>query len=294
MGRRTVTDEERARRAARGAQFELIAVECTRARDAARSVGLYCSPEWWLNRACREELGAAPHALDDDRLPAAVRVAKRLAFQVEQFVAELPPPRKPLVAGHKEYIERHAALKNAMRCEVRRAPAKAANEVVPGKTLGEYVRERLRAKARAGPVPAMQVPETTNPAVGAAGFGSTRRSDLECRNVANTNTPAAAPQPAPLVGVFWSTFDLYGVKFAVLNSSKPDRCESAAEKILDDAERIQDYVEVDLVAGEDRALNNEVTSAAIGASRIMTLLGRSMSDAARRLRFEASGGDGHV
>lgn len=293
MGRRTIPDDERARRAARGVHFAAMDAECDRARAAAKSVDLYCAPDWWLNRACREELGAAPYALDDELLPAAVRIAKRLAFQVEQYVDRLPAIRTA-DRSRKEWKSRMEGLKDAMRCEVRRAPAPAANEVVPGKTLGEYVRERLRAKARAGPVPAMQVPERENPASWQArGVQVKQASTLECADMANGTTPAAKPQQPPPVGVFWSEFELYGVTFVVTNKAIPDRCESAAEKLLDDSERIQEFVEVDLVGGEDRALDDEMTSTVIGAARIMNLVGRSLADAARRLRFEAREGVSH-
>lgn len=197
MARRIVTAEERAQREARAAHMQALAAECSRTKCAIRAAGLHSQPQYWLNRACREELGAAPYALADELLPAAIRVAKRMTFQVEQYVAALPPRRSKALGG-MEYDARMAGLKDALRCEVRRAKPEAGITVSHGsKTLGDYVMERFRAKARAGPVPATQVPKTTNPTVGAAGFGSSRRSDLECRNVTKPTTPAARPQLPP-------------------------------------------------------------------------------------------------
>jgi hypothetical protein len=294
MARRVVTDEERARRAERGRQYQLIDAECDRARSAARSADLYCSPDWWLGKACREELGAALHALDDELLPAAIRIAKRMAFQVEEYVAGLPKPGGSHIPGRKEWNARMAGLKESMRCSVRRASPPAANEVVPGKTLGQYVMERFRqrAEARAGPVPAMQVPETTNPAVGAAGFGSSRRSDLECRNVTNPTSTAAAPQPpatpAPASGVIGTPFSLYGVPLLVGRAATAEQCQTAADIILAATERLQDFVSIELGSGKDCALTSIEASSFVNAARMLMLVAAGMLDARRRLDWEAA------
>lgn len=199
---RKMDPAERARRDARQVYYDEIAAECLLVRNTVRAAGLRCVPNWWLCRACREELGAAPYALDDELLPAAVRVAKRMAFQVGQYLDRLPPAQKSGVYG-KEWKARMAGLKDALRCEVRRARPETGIPVSPGaQTLGDYVREkfRQRAEARAGPVPLL-APEMTSPA-GTNGRAQVKQaSTLECADMANGSTPAAKPQPPPKTGL---------------------------------------------------------------------------------------------
>lgn len=106
--------------------------------------------------------------------------------------------------------------------------------------------------------------------------------------------PATTPQPLPDAGgsnqpaVIGRSFDIYSVPLYISRDTSQDKCQTAADILLDAAERLQNFVAVELCSDEDRVVTDREASSMADAARILTIVARGMLDAQWKLDREAA------